>query len=220
MEYDPGLELSRAQGLDAEKLAGEIRDIGFECRRCGECCRGEDEHVAVFPFEVRALVGATGLKWLDVAAPPESQDIDMEGNMHSFEWVLRRANGNCRFLGCGCKECTVYGARPLLCRTYPFFIDGERLQVSKCRGLGSPISVERSLELAQVLKLRLITEIEETVRLFSRFRGFRMGSRNQCVKERGKGSWRVGRPGNGTCIVHDSAGTWVIRGREFAGRQP
>lgn len=215
MRYDPGPEMSRAQELDVEALAHEIRDIGFECRRCCECCMGRDEHVAVFPFEVRALVDITGLGWLDVAAPPESEDIDAEGNTHSFEWVLRRANGNCRFLGGGCDVCTVYCTRPLLCRTYPFFIDRERLQVSECSGLGSPISVEKSLELAGLLKLRRITEIEETARLFSHFWDFRKSgdeNRKNCRKR--------GYYGNGTCIVHDSAGTWVVRGTEFIGRQP
>jgi Fe-S-cluster containining protein len=51
-------ELSRARNLDVDALADAIETIGFECTRCGACCKADadDPHTAtVFPDEVRAL---------------------------------------------------------------------------------------------------------------------------------------------------------------------
>jgi Fe-S-cluster containining protein len=55
-------ELERAQDLDVSDLADAIESIGFECTRCGACCKAEadDPHTAtVFPDEVRDLQTAT-----------------------------------------------------------------------------------------------------------------------------------------------------------------
>ncbi|USZ73125.1 YkgJ family cysteine cluster protein [Natronosalvus halobius] len=55
-------ELERARALSVDDLATAIESIGFECTRCGACCRGhgKDEHTAtVFPDEVRELGGAS-----------------------------------------------------------------------------------------------------------------------------------------------------------------
>jgi hypothetical protein len=54
-------ELDRARDLDVDALADAIETIGFECTRCGACCKSEedDPHTAtVFPDEVRDLQAA------------------------------------------------------------------------------------------------------------------------------------------------------------------
>ena len=51
-------ELEEAETLAIDDLADAIESIGFECTRCGACCKGhgEEEHTAtVFPDEVREL---------------------------------------------------------------------------------------------------------------------------------------------------------------------
>jgi len=51
-------ELERARDLDEDALADAIETIGFECTRCGACCKSEadDPHTAtVFPDEIREL---------------------------------------------------------------------------------------------------------------------------------------------------------------------
>jgi len=63
--------LGKARALSVEALASQIREIGFECLGCGECCSGEDNSVVVFPVEVRRILEATGLHWLEVAVPPD-----------------------------------------------------------------------------------------------------------------------------------------------------
>ncbi|PSP51072.1 zinc/iron-chelating domain-containing protein [Halobacteriales archaeon QH_3_68_24] len=73
-------ELDRARDLDVAALADAIESIGFECTRCGACCKAVDgcgdegghDHVAtVFPDEVRRLQRA--------AAEREDGDGDGSG---------------------------------------------------------------------------------------------------------------------------------------------
>ncbi|MFB6207043.1 MAG: YkgJ family cysteine cluster protein [Haloglomus sp.] len=145
-------ELTAARELDTAELADAIETIGFECTRCGACCKaetcgesddaGEDSdrepHTAtVFPDEVRELQAATARSdafdheydWRDVARPmpyglQEGEEGELEGE--TFEWALQTdACGDCTFYsesGDGTGECTVHDARPLICRTYPFSV--------------------------------------------------------------------------------------------------
>ncbi|GAA0661412.1 YkgJ family cysteine cluster protein [Natronoarchaeum mannanilyticum] len=67
-------ELARARDLDVADLADAIESIGFECTRCGACCKAEDDdpHTAtVFPDEVREIQSADDgeYDWRDVARP-------------------------------------------------------------------------------------------------------------------------------------------------------
>jgi Fe-S-cluster containining protein len=130
-------ELARARDLDTDVLADAIEAIGFECTRCGACCKavetddGTQDHTAtVFPDEVRRLQRAAGegdgeeYDWRDVARPmPYGLE---EGAGETFEWALRTDGcGDCVFYAesDGVGACTVHGDRPLICRTYPFSIE-------------------------------------------------------------------------------------------------
>ena len=89
-------ELDRARALAVDDLADAIESIGFECTRCGACCKGYDPaddngesddsggdtaetetdttarepHTAtVFPDEIRELQDAGDYDWRDVARP-------------------------------------------------------------------------------------------------------------------------------------------------------
>jgi Fe-S-cluster containining protein len=136
-------ELDRARALDVSALADAIESIGFECTRCGACCKGEgsenprsdgeavgddDPHTAtVFPDEVRDLQAATDYDWRDVARPMpyglSGEPDDPEGE--TFEWALQTdACGDCTFYeeSAGEGRCTVHEDRPLICETYPFSV--------------------------------------------------------------------------------------------------
>jgi len=137
-------ELARAEGLSVSALADAIETIGFECTRCGACCRGdEDPHTAtVFPDEVRALQAATGdgdgetttesdpdsaRDWRDVARPmPYGLSEGPDGpEGATFEWALQADDcGDCTFYEetDGEGACTVHPDRPLICETYPFSV--------------------------------------------------------------------------------------------------
>ena len=132
-------ELERAKDLDVSDLADAIESIGFECTRCGACCKAEadDPHTAtVFPDEVRELQDATKYDWRDVARPMpyglEGGEDDADGRTESepagetFEWALQTdACGDCVFYeedADGTGACSVHADRPLICETYPFSV--------------------------------------------------------------------------------------------------
>ena len=180
-------DLSRAKGLEPGPLAAEIQNIGFSCLACGECCWGEDNSVLVFPHEIRCIQHATGLSWQEVAAPPEEGEWDREGYFHTLEWRLKKVGDACRFYQEG--RCAIYSVRPMLCRTYPFYLEGEELMASECRGLGREIEGREAEKLAQRLIARRITETEEAISLLERYRDFPRGP-----------------PGEKGIVVHDSEG--------------
>jgi Fe-S-cluster containining protein len=135
-------ELDRARDLSVADLADAIESIGFECTRCGGCCKAvesddgdrEDHTATLFPDEARQLLDATDegfdreYDWRDVARPmpyglSEGED-GPEGE--TFEWALQTdACGDCTFYreaDDGTGACTVHENRPLICRTYPFSV--------------------------------------------------------------------------------------------------
>lgn len=181
-------DLLAAQALSTERLSAQIQEIGFQCLRCGECCSGEDNSVVVFPFEIRRILEATGLDWHDVVEPPKEGEWDSEGIFHTLEWRLRKEGGSCKFYAkCNCK---IYGSRPLLCSTYPFYLDSAVLRCSECRGLGRKIQPRKAWKIAALLKKRWIIEICEAIALLEKYEDFERG-----------------RPGKkGLCVVHDSEG--------------
>ena len=132
-------DLERARALDVDALADAVESIGFECTRCGACCKGYvdcgddagagDPHTAtVFPDEVRDLQAATDYDWRDVARPMpyglSGEGEDEAGE--TFEWALETDDcGDCTFYeeaDDATGRCTVHGDRPLICRTYPFSV--------------------------------------------------------------------------------------------------
>lgn len=181
-----------AKNLSLTELGARIRMLGFRCRKCGECCRGDDNSVVVFPEEIRRIQTATGLLWLEVVGPPEEGEWDRDGCFHTLEWRLGKdgasEGASCRFYQNG--RCSIYPSRPMLCRTYPFYLDNGELMHSECRGLGCKIESEEADELAEQLVKRILLEIQEAIHLLERYRDFERGE----AKE------------GGDCIVHDSEG--------------
>jgi uncharacterized protein len=191
-------DLLRARRLSKPDLAAKILEIGFACSGCGECCLGEDNSVLVFPREIREIQRFAALAWPEVARPPEEGEWDRDGFFHTLEWRLEKEGESCRFYRNGL--CSIYSIRPMLCRTYPFYLDRGELMLSECRGLGGEISMPQAEEMAGRLIMRHIIEIEEALALLENYRDF----------ERGE-------PGKGGTIVHDSEGEHRIKGGEMIG---
>lgn len=194
------VDLRAARAFPVDALARQIEEIGFQCQRCGECCTGEDNSVVVFPFEIRRILAATGLQWLEAVEPPEEGEWDRGGCFHTLEWRLKKECGACKFYSKykagknGDGECQIYRSRPLICSTYPFYLDRGILQCSECRGLGGRIEPVKAKEIACLLILRYVTEIQEAIALLERYEDFERGG-----------------PGEGgRCIVHDSEGEHSI----------
>ncbi|WP_232687358.1 YkgJ family cysteine cluster protein [Halobacterium zhouii] len=233
-------ELARARDLDVSDLADAIETIGFECTRCGKCCKSEDDdpHTAtVFPDEVRELEDSGGQKdddsrdvrngeaaptspsqssrdWRDVARPMP-YGLDEDGSGETFEWALQTDScGDCTFYEegeDGTGACTVHDDRPLICRTYPFSValggtsqpmgeavdEAGMVRAHECEGLGRDITREDAETLAEALKERAVTELEEAIDVRDNF--------------------SPANPGPGETVVHDSEGAKHPDGTAYEG---
>jgi len=175
--------LDEAARIDENEMADTIISIGYKCQKCGRCCMGDfgDNTVSIFPFEIRRISEKTGLQWDDIAVPTPSEDRDDAGNIHTFEWILKK-NRDCTFLDN--RLCKIYEFRPYICRTYPFYLLEGRLMISECKGLGNTISNEDAMKIAEILKERYIAEIHESIALLEKFRGFApSGKGDICVHD-------------------------------------
>ncbi|NYT06934.1 MAG: YkgJ family cysteine cluster protein [Methanomicrobiales archaeon] len=146
--------------MQRNELARRIRNIGFSCTRCGECCRGTDNLVMVSPGEIERMRKETGLAADSIAEPYPERIETGDGGSITFEWALRKNKAGCRFFSDG--HCASYAARPWICRTYPFMLEGETLLVSDCPGTGKEISREEAWNLAgNLLQRRRAEQLEE-----------------------------------------------------------
>ena len=109
--------------------------LRFRCTQCGQCCQsnGEYEHLYLTQSDVLALAGELGLA---EAIFRERYTQDAEG------WTTLRAQGPaCTFLT-QAGQCSVYEARPMQCRTWPFWQENLEREVWEgplraiCPGLG------------------------------------------------------------------------------------
>jgi Fe-S-cluster containining protein len=140
-------DLRKASEIDPDNVSDLLKETGFRCKRCGWCCCPDPEFItdimgiqrpsnaiSVFPGDVRNIVEATGLEWLDVVEPDIYSGI-RGVNIWAIGWILtRKADGSCTFFDVESKSCTIYEHRPLICRCYPFFLDSDgRLVVRHCR---------------------------------------------------------------------------------------
>lgn len=207
-------ELEKAKGMDISRIAARIREIGFSCRICGRCCMMEfgDNRVFVTSEEIRTISQNTGLSREEVVDTPlpeepeplfQSYDVDVQGNVHTFGWILRRKEcGNCRFIQDN--RCSIYQSRPMLCRTYPFYIVEGELQVSECEGLGANISQPESLAMAQDLVKRYISEVKETISLYENYEDFIPDSGGFDIAKKRAEEGKI------VCIVHDGLGSHMM----------
>ncbi len=97
---------------DAETEFYYPAGLSWRCRRCGRCCmdvEGWGRRVLLLEKDVRRLKAAG------------QQGFHMPADEGRFVAVIKKRDGRCVFLGDD--GCRVYGARPLLCRMYPFYVE-------------------------------------------------------------------------------------------------
>lgn len=222
------VELERAQGLSVADLADAIESIGFECTRCGACCKGVEtddgeieEHTAtVFPDEVRRLQGAPdgerAYDWRDVARPmPYGLVEGPEGpEGETFEWALEtNACGDCTFYteeADGTGVCTVHGERPLVCRTYPFSVTlgGTSQPMGEAVDREGPVCAHECEGLGRDIPRADAEELAATLKK----RAIRDLEEALAVRDR----YEPADLGPGEVVVHDSEGAKRADGMPFA----
>jgi len=87
--------------------------LSFECTRCGACCTGAPGYVWVNSEEIARLAEHRG-ESVDQFAKRYARRV---GNRFS---LIEKPGGDCIFWDKR-RGCTVYPARPVQCRTWPFW---------------------------------------------------------------------------------------------------
>jgi Fe-S-cluster containining protein len=87
--------------------------LSFTCTRCGACCTGAPGYVWVTPEEIARLAGSRG-EAIDAFS---TRYVRRVGSRYS---LIEKPGGDCVFWDSKA-GCTVYEARPVQCRTWPFW---------------------------------------------------------------------------------------------------
>ncbi len=91
--------------------------LRFSCTGCGNCCTGDPGFTWVSDAEVAALADQLGV---DEAAFRRRYTVQVHRNGRILTSLIEAPGGDCVFYRRGL-GCVVYGARPLQCRTWPFW---------------------------------------------------------------------------------------------------
>ncbi len=139
-----------------EKVSSRRRFEGlrFECTQCGQCCRrrGPYAHVYITEDELEALAAHLGD---DVAAVRQRYTFRDEFGYRQ----LRFQADACVFLDTATGRCRVYEARPLQCRTFPFWPEligrrGWKREARRiCEGVGRGAAVPAPLVAEAVARM-------------------------------------------------------------------
>ncbi len=127
--------------------------LAFTCTRCGNCCTGAPGYVWVSRDEIRQIAEFRG----EDVRQFSSKFVRRVQNRYS---LIEKPGGDCIFWDKH-EGCTVYAARPVQCRTWPFWPENVGspeawagvCQVCPGSGHGRVYSVEEILsEVAKVEK--------------------------------------------------------------------
>ena len=88
--------------------------LRFTCTQCGDCCSGEPGYVWVDQSEIDAMASVMGIEVEEF----EHKFVRQVGVDRS---LVEYPDGDCILLDPQTRRCTVYEARPIQCRTWPFW---------------------------------------------------------------------------------------------------
>jgi Fe-S-cluster containining protein len=139
--------------------------VQFKCHRTLHCCT--DVVCLPTPWDVMQLVKATGkrpLEFLEFLTPDEIDGVDeddatwLEAGGERYLMALQRDSvAGCVFLDREARACSVYEARPILCRLYPFKLyetrDGEFNGFGLHKDVGCPRHRDGSVDTQPLYEL-------------------------------------------------------------------
>jgi len=88
--------------------------LRFQCSQCGGCCTGAPGFVWVTQPEIDSIAREVGLE-SEQFEDTYVRKIGARRSLREFP------NGDCVFFDTQKKGCSVYNARPIQCRTWPFW---------------------------------------------------------------------------------------------------
>lgn len=109
--------------------------IRWTCVRCGNSCRDlapRRRNILLTAGDIKRIVSANGREPEDFSVPSRTRA--------PYQRKMRKLEGRCIFLQGS--TCSIYKARPLICRFYPFSLDVSedgKLEIgfdSACQGIG------------------------------------------------------------------------------------
>lgn len=91
------------------------KGLRFECTQCGDCCTGAPGYVWVTHEEIDQLAALVG--------EPDRTSFEAKyvRRIGIRKSLVEYSNGDCVFFDNQARKCTVYEARPMQCRTWPFW---------------------------------------------------------------------------------------------------
>lgn len=92
--------------------------ISFQCTRCSTCCRYDQGYVFLYENDVKPILEILNLKYDDFIK--QYCRWVNRGDGYEYLSLNEKLNYDCIFWDNGC---TIYAARPLQCRTFPFWPD-------------------------------------------------------------------------------------------------
>lgn len=182
--------IERLIHMDSSVFTSVIQDSGFECLRCGWCCRENfnirvtqnilrpSNAISIFPDDIRHIVKNTGMLWDEIAEPDIYSCLSDGESVRVIGWILRRNEaGDCIFYRNG--ECTIYEWRPMICRCYPFFVDDSSVDIMHCEGLHNKKAPQHAAEMGLMLKRYEIKKLQSFIRIISQV-GDMLNFQNLC----------------------------------------
>jgi len=114
----------------------EIKELRFECTRCGNCCTDKNTLVNITYSDILRIYHSLNLSLEEILeilgfyifdkTPTEEEirkmvvpPIDTERGL-AFTGLKKKSSGKCYFYDDKGKNCLIYKIRPMFCRTFPF----------------------------------------------------------------------------------------------------
>ena len=103
--------------------------LRFQCTGCGGCCTGAPGYVWVSSEEIAAMAET-------LAMEPNEFERAFVRRVGKRKSLIEMPNGDCVFFDGQTRRCRLYEARPLQCRTWPFWhsnVESPRKWQEVCR---------------------------------------------------------------------------------------
>ncbi len=116
-------EINGVLSFPDDRFMEIIREVGFECDRCGKCCtRDFNGHVFLLDEDAERIIDIQGKDFLEPA--PNYDFCDDLGRFYVSGYALKyKPDGNCIFYTPG--RCDSYDIRPAICKIFPYMLHRE-----------------------------------------------------------------------------------------------